>query len=655
MLRACTALLVTLTANVATVSFAARNNLKAERVSTVTHVMDQIGALLQTRGGSSGAVLDNLRALVTPGATESLNEALTKVIGEIEAKVESKIKAGHQDTQVAIDQKMGDLASATTQAVDEKKTADSKDGAWFDCVSEEKAKRVAIEEAEEALKRAQEAQIAPCQLQEDRKMYGKDPNAEEYKFGCDISEHGNCDPQMKDWEAEIDSLLSGVKSGAVEATGLWTEAKHACDAAKAEVVAREEALAAAISAWQKQRAHCMTEHESRQIAMCVFGTDLQRKCEKAKAYSNLMAEVDKVGGGEYSHPDRVTEWKGIAVTKCMISKVVAGEEINSATLDVCEQSINFDADVGILDRKQAAFADHTSPAKFTCKESSITFGGQTWTVPDGDAPASSEYVVKPFHPAVGLAAETAPFAFCEGEKPEPPTPEPPTPEPPALETPAPEPPAPEPPTARPCTPTPNSAPAWNNVHVGNSRQVVKTVNLPASGMVCDSIAQNAQNPRWNDRFEVTINGKELSVKRLDVNHGWGQQLVLRCQEPHGDVVMVGNSAAVVKTVQLPAGGIECEPTAVNKQADWWQDRFEVTTEGDQLSIKRLDVNHGWGQKLEIRCRCGGSNLIQFAPQQKWKCDPTSIFGCLTEPVVTSTASEVTHVIADETPMDSSVR
>ena len=82
--------------------------------------------------------------------------------------------------------------------------------------------------------------------------------------------------------------------------------------------------------------------------------------------------------------------------------------------------------------------------------------------------------------------------------------------------------------------------------------------------------------------------------------------------------MVGNSAAVVKRVQLPTGGMECEPTAVNKQADWWQDRFEVTIEGDQLSVQRLDVNHGWGQKLEIRCRCSGSSLVQ------WQSDPKKV-------------------------------
>jgi len=413
MLRACK---VFLFASVADVSCAARNRLSSDGAGTLAHVMDSIGALIQSRAGLNAETLTSLRALadqgITPGATDSLHEALTKLIGEIEAKVESKIKGGHQDTQVAIDLKIGDLTSATTQAVDEKKTADNLDGAWFDCVTEEKAKRVAIEEAEEALSRAQKAQIAPCQLQEDRKMYTNEPNAEEYKFECDISEHGSCDPQMKSYQTEIDSLLSGVQSGAVEATSLWTEAKNACDAAKAEVVAREQALAAAISAWQKQRSQCMSAHESRQIAVCVFGADLQRKCEKATAYSDLMAEVDKVGGGEYSHPDRVGEWKGTAVTKCMISKVVAGEDINSATLDACEQSINFDADVGVLDRKQAAFADLTSPAKFTCKESSITFGGKTWAVPDGDAPASSEYITTPFQPAVSLAADSAPFDFC---------------------------------------------------------------------------------------------------------------------------------------------------------------------------------------------------------------------------------------------------
>jgi len=414
MMPACTALLVTLTANVATVCFAGRNNFKAERTSTVTHVMDQIGALLQTRGVSSGAVLENLRTLITPGATESLNEVLTKVIGEIEANVESKIKAGHGYTQAAIKTRIDELNLATTHAVDQKKTSDELDTAWFNCVADEKAKKVAVEEAEAALAAAQKAQIAPCQLQEDRKMFSFEPNPDSLSFVCNIATHGNCDPQLQNYEAQVESMLQGLESDAAAAEKRWQEAKAACDAAKAEVVAKRSALDSAISVWKAARKDCQAKHESRQITVCIFGTTLQHKCSKVAVYNSLLKEVDTVNGGEHSHPDRIKEWKAVAVTKCMISKVVEGAEIDTATLDACESSVNYDRDVGVLDKQESQLAALTSPKKFTCEEATITFGGETWEVPQGEMPASSEYVSKADHPEVSLAADTAPFALCGG-------------------------------------------------------------------------------------------------------------------------------------------------------------------------------------------------------------------------------------------------
>merc|ERR1719162_2676776 len=70
-----------------------------------------------------------------------------------------------------------------------------------------------------------------------------------------------------------------------------------------------------------------------------------------------------------------------------------------------------------------------------------------------------------------------------------------------------------------CNPEhPNAIEAqWQSIQVGNSRRAVRTVSLPALGMVCDPIAQNPQQSHWRDHFELTTNGDELSVKRLDVN------------------------------------------------------------------------------------------------------------------------------------------
>merc|ERR1719433_1383089 len=135
--------------------------------SSVVNVMEKIGSLLEARGADA-TVLSNLKLLaaqgVTPGATDSLNEILTRVINEIEADVETKIKSGHRDTQAEIDRRIGKVKSTTTVVVERKSEADAADQAWSNCVRDEKAARVAVEEAEAALAKSRSNIEEPCKL-----------------------------------------------------------------------------------------------------------------------------------------------------------------------------------------------------------------------------------------------------------------------------------------------------------------------------------------------------------------------------------------------------------------------------------------------------------------------------------------------------------
>jgi len=402
-------------AGVASNALAAR--VKVEAASSVAHVMDKIGSLLEAHGADA-KVLSNLKLFagqrVTPGATDSFNEILTRVINEIEADVESKIKSGHADTQAEIDRRIGNVKSTTTVVVERKSEADANDKDWSDCVRAEKAARVAVEEAEAALANSRSNINEPCQLQDDRAPYEWTPNPEKLKFVCDISQSGNCDQQLTNYESQIGNMMAGLRSDVDAKVAAYTEAKQACDAAKADAVEKQDSRDAAVTAWEGKRTECEEKHEPRQVAICMFGAALQAKCEGVEAYRTLMAQIDQVKGGEYSHPDRVAEWKTTAMTKCLLSKVVDGAEVNEATLGACEQSVNFDQDVGVLDRKSQLFAELTSPDKFTCAEKTITFIGETWNVPEGDDPASSEYTKEPFHPEVSLAVDSVPFALCRG-------------------------------------------------------------------------------------------------------------------------------------------------------------------------------------------------------------------------------------------------
>jgi len=410
MVRACKALLCALAADVATVSFAIRSNAGVEKSSAVSHVMDKIGSLLQTRGYS---MLSKLR--ITPGATESLNDALSKVISEIGTNVESKIIQGHKQTQAAINQQVDNVKAATTKAVAQKVVADRFDGNWSSCVRNEKVLRVAIEEAEAATQSSRSGVGEPCQLQEDNKMFNAKPEPADLKFECDISKNGNCDSQTNNYESQVNSFLDGMRSDAAAASERWAAAKAACDAAKEDVVKKQSAANSAVEAWTSMRDECLKKHEARHLSMCLFGTDLQSKCEQVGAYSSLLGDAKKEGG-VHSNLDRIKEWKAAVVTKCMLQKIIDGGEIDAQTLEGCEGSVSFDSDVGVLDEQGTEFQEQTSPDKFTCLESKIKFTGSTWVVPDSADAASSDYFMQDYEPAVDLTGGSAPFDFCNAEK-----------------------------------------------------------------------------------------------------------------------------------------------------------------------------------------------------------------------------------------------
>lgn len=65
-----------------------------------------------------------------------------------------------------------------------------------------------------------------------------------------------------------------------------------------------------------------------------------------------------------------------------------------------------------------------------------------------------------------------------------------------------------------------------NISVGSSNNVSKTITLPENDIVVDPMPTNKQNSNWRDRFSVKVNGRKLTVTRIDQNSGWGQNLQL---------------------------------------------------------------------------------------------------------------------------------
>jgi len=392
-----------------------------QRIGASANVLDTIGDLLQASSSKHATgyskLKNELRLAIenreTPGATDSLNEILNQVSADLEAGVETKILAGVSATQAAIDQSVSELTAATTDALGRKSTADADDLSWLSCVGEEKAKREAVEAAQQALAEAEASVIVPCQQQTDRDIFGFKPEMN-FEFECSFNA-GTCAGEIASYTSQVNDMLSTFTSDSTFATENWNEAKQACDAANADVVVKTGLLADAESTWDGQRNTCLEKHEARTLGMCLFGDSLQQKCQKASAYENLISDADQVNGGVNSQPDREDEWQTVQVVKCMLAKVVAGVDLTPNALTECEST----SAVGLpaLDKKEAEFAEQTSPANYTCEEETITFNGEIWNVPTGEAPASTSYYKEDFSPAVDLTVGNLAFSFCNSGAP----------------------------------------------------------------------------------------------------------------------------------------------------------------------------------------------------------------------------------------------
>jgi len=325
--------------------------------------------------------------------------------------------------------------------VNRKTLADQNDLVWMSCVADEQAKRQAVEAAAEVKAQAAEAKAqaaeakaqaeaaiaAPCQQQADLDVFSSNPDLN-LEFECSFGA-GSCAQESESYTSRVNAMLTKFEQDKRTASDAWDQAKAACDAAhafaqekaaelvtaEAELSTAEAELATAEATWDSQRNTCFEKRESKKLSMCLFGDSLQHKCEKASAYQNLIADVDQVNGGVHSQPDREDEWQTVQIVKCMLSKVVAGTDPSAATLGECESSDL--ASLPGLDRKAAEFAAQTSVDNFTCAEETITFNGETWNVPSGEAPPSSSYYKEAWSPAVDLRKGGVPFAFCNPGEP----------------------------------------------------------------------------------------------------------------------------------------------------------------------------------------------------------------------------------------------
>jgi len=395
----------------ATWSAAMRTGLANQ--GTVGQMMKQMRDLRKgTRAGEDNERLNKFQALaqITPGAQESLKNALSSVITDIDKNVIALISDAHKDTQTEIDNRIHALKLSTTKTSDQKTNADAADKQWLDCVEDEKQKRIAVETATSALRQAQQDLIKPCQDRDASSAFST--AADELSFSCDFSKHENCPVQLQNFKTQIANLIAGVKSDMQQKEATYAGFKAECAAKQTAMLDAKQALSDSTAAWQSKREQCISKHEDRGVSICLFGSALHGKCSAIAAYDSLMLKID-AEGSVYSHQDRVEEWETATITKCMLDAVANGKQIDQAALTTCEQSLDFGGAIGVLEKYKASYDASTSSDKYpyTCAAESVKFFGSTWEVPQGDAPSSSDYIQHDFAPNFRPAGEF-PFALC---------------------------------------------------------------------------------------------------------------------------------------------------------------------------------------------------------------------------------------------------
>jgi hypothetical protein len=203
----------------------------------------------------------------------------------------------------------------------------------------------------------------------------------------------------------------------------------------------------------------------------------------------------------------------------------------------------------------------------------------------------------------------------------------------------------------------------HDVIVGSSQKQRKRVRIALNDLICPKSVtkQNWITPKANfdDKFQITqsSSGSSIVVDRVDKNHGWGMNLIIRCCEKRAKpispqtapsishvkpskliqptiapkvnhvkkplpvvngcvTIAVGSSASDIKPADVPPKGFIC-PKRVSKlnwaTSDKYNDVFDVTQTSEMTIVNRIDKRAGWGMDLKFKC-CIPPSAPKPAPQ-----------------------------------------
>jgi len=375
--------------------------------------LSRVGSLIEKRLGTSSPELRSLLSRAVAAPNSDMQGIFDRLKKTIEADVEARIIADHQDAQAAITAAVKLANGTTVRTTTAKAAADLGNKYWAACIEEEKKKIVEHEQEKSKLPGLKQNMDEACAKQASLAVFEASPQAT--TFNCDFSNGEVCASELQAYKQSLDQIVGSVQKGAGQAVSKYVEAKGQCIAATQAYDSQVAHVGEVHRAWAARRKTCNSKRVTRETQICTFGTFLQEKCVALSNYKNIIASIEGKGS-EFSHPDRVAEWRVSQLVKCLVGKFASGAEIVEADLTSCEEALDFDKDVGVLDKQAGQIAKFS--ATFGCGADSevISFVGGTWEVPQpsgGNVPPSQGYKFNPeYKVQASLGFGTEPFPFC---------------------------------------------------------------------------------------------------------------------------------------------------------------------------------------------------------------------------------------------------
>jgi len=375
--------------------------------------ISRVGSLIEKRLGTSSPELRSLlsRAIADPGKNmETVFETLKQTIA---SDVEDRITADHRSAQAAIDTAVNLANGSTVRTTTAKASADQANKNWAACIEEEKNKIVEHEQEHGKLDGLKNTMDEACQKQASLALFESKPKATD--FECDFSNGKVCESELQAYKQSLDSIVGNVQTGAGKAVSKYVEAKAQCLSATGAYNSQVSHVQELHKAWAAKRKACHSQRVTRETQICTFGTFLQEKCVALSNYNDIIASVDG-RGSEFSHLDRVEEWRVSQLVECLVGKLVSGADVNEADLASCESAVDFDKDVGVLDKKAGLIAQFSTTFGCSAPTEEISFVGGNWEVPQpagGHIPPSQGYKFNPeFKVEANLKEGSDAFSFC---------------------------------------------------------------------------------------------------------------------------------------------------------------------------------------------------------------------------------------------------